>query len=468
MHVEPRTYRTPHFYTLREGDSIDYRYTPLNAIAERTWGGYRRRQEREWTMRAAEQGLPPSGIPTFKGVEIMRRVWLPPMLLIRDSADPSRDPTAAELHSDAVRFHGFLEPPASSPPEFRLKRSSSDDAMDHAATRHNGDANDALSSPRRALHGQSQEGQESPGTEAAARAQEKREASRRIEELSDTEFDTWTTPYSSHRLDSSDHFLQQPVDEIHQTGADVTPGITYDAVDNAPNPLNGVEANPTEPADYAFETEIPSWEAQLFEELVESGVLDNAAATVTAPATLNATTSSPPPTSDLCLASKPADATQPPAKSKTRLSQSQEALQAFRAKLLSIWTEQTGCTIPTKHDKPQPLLHAAARLGNCEMMKMLLDHGADINARDIEGRTPLLAAVEAYKGDAIIFLLEAGVDVNAHDEQGRTALSMAVESDCEKAVDLFLRHGADPNLAGSDLLRSTHSGFTKGQRVIED
>lgn len=256
--------------------------------------------------------------------------------------------------------------------------------------------------------------------------------------------------------------------EIHQTGADVTPGITCDVFDNAPNPLNGVEANPTEPYDYAFETEIPSWEAQLFEELVESGVLDDAAATGTAPATLNATTSSPPPTSDLCSASNPADATQPSARSKTRFSQSQEALQAFRAKLLSIWTEQTGCTTLTKHDKPQPLLHAAARLGNCEMMQMLLDHGADINARDIEGRTPLLAAVEAYKGDAIIFLLEAGVDVNAHDEQGRTALSMAVECDCEKAVDLFLRHGADPNLAGSDLLRSTHAGFTKGQRVIEE
>ncbi|RBQ98790.1 hypothetical protein VDGD_04536 [Verticillium dahliae] len=300
------------------------------------------------------------------------------------------------------------------------------------------------------------------------RAQEKREASRRIEELSDTEFDAWTTPYSSHRVDSSDHFLQQPVYEIHQTGADVTPGITCDVFDNAPNPLNGVEANPTEPYDYAFETEIPSWEAQLFEELVESGVLDDAAATGTAPATLNATTSSPPPTSDLCSASNPADATQPSARSKTRFSQSQEALQAFRAKLLSIWTEQTGCTTLTKHDKPQPLLHAAARLGNCEMMQMLLDHGADINARDIEGRTPLLAAVEAYKGDAIIFLLEAGVDVNAHDEQGRTALSMAVECDCEKAVDLFLRHGADPNLAGSDLLRSTHAGFTKGQRVIEE
>ncbi|EEY18879.1 conserved hypothetical protein [Verticillium alfalfae VaMs.102] len=347
------------------------------------------------------------------------QVWLPPMLLIRDSADPSRDPTTAELHSDAVRFHGLLEPPASSPPKFRLKRSSSDDAMnmlpqDTMATQTMRSLPPACSS--------------------------------------------WTIP-GRPRIAWHKGGCEQPVYEIHQTGADVTPGNTYDVVDNAPVPLNGVEANPTEPYDYAFETEIPSWEAQLFEELVESGVLDNAAATATTPATFYATTSSPPPTSDLCVATNPADATQPRARSKTRLSQSQEALQAFRAKLLSIWTEHTGCTTPTKHDKPQPLLHAAARLGNCEMMQMLLDHGADINARDIEGRTPLLAAVEAYKGDAIIFLLEAGVDVNAHDEQGRTALSMAVEFDCENAVDLFLRHGADPNLAGSDLLRSTHSGF---------
>lgn len=74
MPIERATYRTPHFYTLREGDSIDHRYTPLNTSAERTWGGFRRRQERGWTMRAAEQGLPLSGIPKFKGVEIVRKV----------------------------------------------------------------------------------------------------------------------------------------------------------------------------------------------------------------------------------------------------------------------------------------------------------------------------------------------------------------------------------------------------------
>ncbi|KAM0283136.1 hypothetical protein ACHAQH_002617 [Verticillium albo-atrum] len=300
------------------------------------------------------------------------------------------------------------------------------------------------------------------------RAQEKRAASHHVEELSDTEFENWTTAYPPLQIYSSAIPQQQHIHQIPSAMADPTTiSITNNMMpvanvsrDNVDAPLE-TSATIVDPANYAFETEITSWEAQLFEELFESGALDNATADATIPASST--------TSDQSVTSSCPHATQFNDNSNSKLRQSQTALQAFRARLLAIWTEEMGCIATPRYDKsePEPLLHAAARLGNRQVIQMLLDHGADINARDTEGRTPLHSAIEAYKGDAIIFLLEAGVDVNAHDQQGRTALSMAVQFNCEKAVDLFLRHGADPNLGDSDLLRSTHSGFTKGHRVID-
>jgi ankyrin repeat protein len=165
----------------------------------------------------------------------------------------------------------------------------------------------------------------------------------------------------------------------------------------------------------------------------------------------------------------PPSTTQTLTRPSSRLKYSQEALRAFRSHILAMWTCEGYGPRPPLIKAPEPLLHSASRRGNCQIIKMLLEAGADINARDRAGRTPLLAAAESLQGDAVIVLLEAGgVDINAHDNEGQTALSIAVKNDCNYAVDLFLRHGADPMLDTSDLLRTTHSGFTNGQRVVEE
>jgi ankyrin repeat protein len=50
-------------------------------------------------------------------------------------------------------------------------------------------------------------------------------------------------------------------------------------------------------------------------------------------------------------------------------------------------------------------LHEASANGNVELVKLLIDNGADVNARSDDGKTPLDFAVE-YKRDEIVDLLK--------------------------------------------------------------
>ena len=81
------------------------------------------------------------------------------------------------------------------------------------------------------------------------------------------------------------------------------------------------------------------------------------------------------------------------------------------------------------------------------MLAKLLQHGADINARDWYGRTFLHHASCFENPDVAEFLIEAGIDINAIDHQsGTTALGLAAWSERMPIVDLLLNAGANPQL----------------------
>jgi ankyrin repeat protein len=75
-------------------------------------------------------------------------------------------------------------------------------------------------------------------------------------------------------------------------------------------------------------------------------------------------------------------------------------------------------------------LHAAAGGSHLELVRLLLEAGADVNRRDPQtGRTPLHAAVgsgpDGSTVEIITLLLSAGADVNATTNDGASALDMA-------------------------------------------
>lgn len=82
-----------------------------------------------------------------------------------------------------------------------------------------------------------------------------------------------------------------------------------------------------------------------------------------------------------------------------------------------------------------------------EMVRLLLEHGADINAKDITGMTPLHVAANLGLNDQVRLLVELGADLNARDEFGDTPLHAAAYSRYLKdsTLRLLVELGADLN-----------------------
>ena len=72
------------------------------------------------------------------------------------------------------------------------------------------------------------------------------------------------------------------------------------------------------------------------------------------------------------------------------------------------------------------ILSSAVFEGNFNVVKFLLEKGADINAKDTCGKTALHYAINKKSTiDLITLLLEKGADPKIEDESGRTALDYA-------------------------------------------
>ncbi len=60
-----------------------------------------------------------------------------------------------------------------------------------------------------------------------------------------------------------------------------------------------------------------------------------------------------------------------------------------------------------------------------DLLRLLARHGMDINYRGQDGRTPLMIAAQAGRGEIVRFMLELKADPNQRDGAGRTALMLA-------------------------------------------
>jgi len=91
----------------------------------------------------------------------------------------------------------------------------------------------------------------------------------------------------------------------------------------------------------------------------------------------------------------------------------------------------------------------AARYGSVHAMTVLLDAGADANARDTHnGWTPLLHAIHGQRPEAVRLLLERGADANAAAPGGVTPLLMAADDPDPSNVKALLESGANPRASG--------------------
>lgn len=99
-------------------------------------------------------------------------------------------------------------------------------------------------------------------------------------------------------------------------------------------------------------------------------------------------------------------------------------------------------------------LHVAAAAYRTDIAKELVGHGTDVSARNRLGAQPIHYASIGQPGSEtwapkeqaaiVAYLLHAGADPNAADKSGVTPLHRAVRTRCSAAVRVLLANGADP------------------------
>ena len=99
----------------------------------------------------------------------------------------------------------------------------------------------------------------------------------------------------------------------------------------------------------------------------------------------------------------------------------------------------------------QTPLNAAAARGLVDVVRVLLNLGADINITHTDnGRTPFYAAVDRGSLEVMKMLHAAGANIHTPNKNGFTPCHIAAcEGDCE-ALELLKEWGADPNAQDND------------------
>ncbi|XP_045652107.1 ankyrin repeat domain-containing protein 27 isoform X2 [Ursus americanus] len=91
-------------------------------------------------------------------------------------------------------------------------------------------------------------------------------------------------------------------------------------------------------------------------------------------------------------------------------------------------------------------LHLACQKGHFQVVRYLLDSNAKPNKKDISGNTPLIYACSNGHHEVAALLLQHGASINVSNNQGNTALHEAVIEKHVFVVELLLLHGASVQL----------------------
>jgi ankyrin repeat protein len=112
------------------------------------------------------------------------------------------------------------------------------------------------------------------------------------------------------------------------------------------------------------------------------------------------------------------------------------------------------------------LFYAAA--GRTEVVRRLIQRGADVDLPDQTGKSPLMVAVLMNHPDTVGLLLAAGADVNHRDHVGATALFYAAEAGLFEMAEQLVKGGADSQLSDNRGLTPRQVGEAKSFPKIVD
>lgn len=116
----------------------------------------------------------------------------------------------------------------------------------------------------------------------------------------------------------------------------------------------------------------------------------------------------------------------------------------FGSKEILLLLLERGAEVNARNKIKETAFYIAAKRGDFETMDLLLKHGADINIQDYSGETPLIWAAGEGKIELIKFLLAKGANTRIKGSFG-TAIERAARSKKTEAYRLLLENGGGGN-----------------------
>ncbi|MDQ7829409.1 MAG: DinB family protein [Armatimonadota bacterium] len=119
-------------------------------------------------------------------------------------------------------------------------------------------------------------------------------------------------------------------------------------------------------------------------------------------------------------------------------------------------------------------LHIAAHAGQAEAVAMLLDRGADLDARsrNAQANTALHAAIAGWRSDrrtaVVDLLLGRSADPNARDARGNTPLHLAAHEGDAAVAGRLLSAGADVHVRRADGATPVEVADARGHTAVAD
>ncbi|MBY0403162.1 MAG: ankyrin repeat domain-containing protein, partial [Cyanobacteria bacterium] len=107
---------------------------------------------------------------------------------------------------------------------------------------------------------------------------------------------------------------------------------------------------------------------------------------------------------------------------------------------------QKGAQINAQDTFGNTPLHIAADTGNINGVKALLSIGAAVDIVNEKGQTPIHLAAASGKIEILEALKEKGADLSFKDKRGQSPIFNALEAKHDLAVLCFLEQGVDPNV----------------------
>jgi len=126
--------------------------------------------------------------------------------------------------------------------------------------------------------------------------------------------------------------------------------------------------------------------------------------------------------------------------------------------------EEEGADVNATDELGESPLHIAAVRGFLQAAEMLVAKAADVNAGDVRGLTPLHAAAWSGSNEIVALLIDKGADINARDEDGVTPLHAAALAGRNETAELLISKGAAVNVKNAEGMTPLHAAVLAANR----